>query len=226
AFDQANRLYEQGKFTEAASAYGNLVKAGQSSAALYFNLGNALLKSGELGPAILHYRLAQRLAPRDPDIKANLSFARAAAKSGITGPPRWLAWARALTLNELTGAAAIALWATFTLLTVRQVWPDKARAWSRLTVSCGTLTLFLALWLSGIWYQEVGSRPAVVVNKEAVVRLGPFEESQSAFVLHDGAEVKINDIKMDWLQIKDAAGRRGWVRHDQIASLNPIGKAQ
>src|SRR6476659_1044175 len=74
AFDQANKLYEQGKYGEAASGYGKLAQAGQVSSALYFNLGNALLKSGELGRAILNYRLAQRLAPRDPDIRVNLRF--------------------------------------------------------------------------------------------------------------------------------------------------------
>ena len=42
AFDQANKLYEQGKYGEAASGYGKLAQAGQVSSALYFNLGNAL----------------------------------------------------------------------------------------------------------------------------------------------------------------------------------------
>ena len=67
SFDQANRLYEQGKYADAIVAYRGLLGQKQSSAALYFNLGNAFFKSGNTGEAIINYRLAQRLAPRDPD---------------------------------------------------------------------------------------------------------------------------------------------------------------
>ena len=48
AFEAANRLYFEGKFSEAATTYGILEQSGQKSAALYFNWGNALFKSGKL----------------------------------------------------------------------------------------------------------------------------------------------------------------------------------
>jgi hypothetical protein len=50
AFDQANKLYEQGKYAEAATAYGKLAESGQMSAALYFNLGNAFLEQCDCLP--------------------------------------------------------------------------------------------------------------------------------------------------------------------------------
>src|SRR5262249_40911221 len=70
AFEAANRLYLEGKFSEAATTYGILEQSGQKSAALYFNWGNALFKSQQLGRAIAAYRHAEELAPRDPDIRA------------------------------------------------------------------------------------------------------------------------------------------------------------
>ena len=63
AFDQANRLGEQGKYADAIAAYEKILGSGRASPALYFNLGNAWFKSGHLGRAILSYRLAARLAP-------------------------------------------------------------------------------------------------------------------------------------------------------------------
>jgi len=42
---------------------------------VYYNLGNACFRQGKLGFAILNYEQARRLAPRDPDILANLRFA-------------------------------------------------------------------------------------------------------------------------------------------------------
>src|SRR5882672_4567327 len=47
AFDQANKLYEEGKFTEAAAAYEKMLRQGRASPALYFNLGNAFFKAGQ-----------------------------------------------------------------------------------------------------------------------------------------------------------------------------------
>ncbi len=84
AFEQANKLYEQGRFPAAAVAYENLLRSGQRSAAVYFNLGNACFKSGQVGKAIVNYRLAERLAPRDPAIRANLQFARGSVPGSST----------------------------------------------------------------------------------------------------------------------------------------------
>src|SRR5258708_6882523 len=76
AFDAANKLYEQGKFADAAAGYEKLLQSGQVSEAIYFNWGNALFKSGQIGRAIAAYEQAERIAPRAPDVRANLQFAR------------------------------------------------------------------------------------------------------------------------------------------------------
>src|SRR5215831_6409541 len=109
-FDAANKLYEQSKFAEAAASYEKLLRSGQASESLYFNWGNALFKNGQIGRAIAAYQQAQQMAPRDPDVRANLQFAR----NQVQGPTRSLArWQRAvekLTLNEWTGLAAASVW--------------------------------------------------------------------------------------------------------------------
>ncbi len=119
-FEQANKLYEQGKFGEAAALYERILHGDQTSAALHFNLGNALFKSGQMGRAILNYRRAEQLAPRDPDIRANLQFARRTAGGEAAQPARWRRWISLLTLNEWTVMMSGALWLWFGLLTVRR----------------------------------------------------------------------------------------------------------
>src|SRR5262245_10878323 len=74
AFEQANRLYEQGKFAEAAAAYEQLIHSGHRSAALFYNLGNAWFKAGQQGRAIAAYRQAEKWNPRDPNLNFNLQF--------------------------------------------------------------------------------------------------------------------------------------------------------
>ena len=220
-FDQANKLYEQGKYSEAVSAYEQVLNSGHSSAALHFNLGNAYLKAEQVGRAIFHYRLAAQLSPRDPDIRANLRFARSRVSGSAATASGWWDWTRTLSLNELTWLALAAWWLWWSVLAAGQIASQKSRVLRKLAQLTGALTIAFAAWLAWVWSVQIGSRPAVVIAKEAVVRLGPFEESQSAFVLHDGAELSIQDRKLDWVQIQDGAGRRGWLRPEQLALLNP-----
>src|SRR5262249_46250695 len=76
AYNQGNQLYARKDYAGAAAAYQEALKAGPS-AVVHYNLGNALFKSGRIGQAIVHYRQPRYLDPRDGDIDANLSFARA-----------------------------------------------------------------------------------------------------------------------------------------------------
>ena len=72
SFEQANTLYEQGKFQEAAAVYEGVIKSGRASSAVFFNLGNAYFKDGQLGRALMNYRMSERLDPRDPDVQAKV----------------------------------------------------------------------------------------------------------------------------------------------------------
>src|SRR6266700_7137667 len=120
AFEAANKLYKQGKHSEAAANYQKLIQAGRVSAALYFNLGNSFFKSGQIGRAIAAYRQAERITPRDPDLRANLRFARNQIQGPTLAVNSWQRWLRKLTLNEWTLLAAASLWLWFLLLAFLQ----------------------------------------------------------------------------------------------------------
>jgi tetratricopeptide (TPR) repeat protein len=75
-FSAANKLYAEGKFTASAAAYEKILQSDAVSPALWFNDGNAEFKSGHIGEAIVAYRRAELLAPRDADVRANLDFVR------------------------------------------------------------------------------------------------------------------------------------------------------
>src|SRR5688572_10972453 len=110
-FDQANRLYEQGKFSEAASLYESMIKAGSRSPEIFFNLGNAYFRQGQLGHALFNYKHAQRANPRDPDVQANLRLTRERVTGALSiTEPIWKRLFRYFTLNELTTACALLFW--------------------------------------------------------------------------------------------------------------------
>jgi tetratricopeptide (TPR) repeat protein len=215
AFESANKLYEEGKFTEAAAAYGSLVQSRQVSAALYFNLGNALFKSGQIGRAIAAYRQAQQITPRDPDLRANLQFARNQTPAPTLSPTRWQRWLGRLTLNEWTVLAAVALWLWLLLLAILQWRPALWLVLRTYVFSLAVLTVLLCACLAAALQETRFTRTAVVIAHEATVRYGPLAESPAAFTVQDGAELRVLDQKDEWLQVSAGPRRTGWLRRDQ-----------
>jgi tetratricopeptide (TPR) repeat protein len=224
-FDQANRLYEQGKFVDAANAYQQLAFSGQTSATVYYNLGNAWFKAGQLGRAVAAYRRAEALAPRDPNIRFNLNFAR----KQVTGsdaplPAPWQRWLSRLTVNEWTVFASAAVWILFSLLILRE-WRSPLRRSFRPYVITASAATILFVGVAGLaFYERARTHEAVVVTPQAIVRYGPIEDSRVHYQLRDGSEVVVLDQKQlsqteSWLQVRDGSQRIGWLKRDQVVVL-------
>jgi tetratricopeptide (TPR) repeat protein len=215
AFDAANKLYEEGKFAEAASAYEKLAQSGQASAALYFNLGNAFFKSSQIGRAIAAYRRAEQITPRDPDLRANLQFARNQTQGPTLSPGRWQRWLGRLTLNEWTLLAAGAVWLWFLLLAILQWRPALRPTLRGYRYALAAVCLALLACVLFTLRETRFTRSAIVITREATVRYGPLAESPAAFTVHDGAELQVLDQKDEWLRVSAGPRRAGWLRRDQ-----------
>jgi tetratricopeptide (TPR) repeat protein len=196
-FEDANRLYETGKFAEAASLYQAAATNGVS-ANLLFNLGNAHFKSGQLGRTMAAYHRSLRLDPRNPETQANLRFAREQANTqppALTLRQRWL---RNLSLGEWTALASAAITLLLLLLAARQLKPvafEGNSSWIRL--------------------------PAFVIETKAVVRNGPLEESPESFKATDGTELLVHDRKGDFLEVETSLGEKGWIHSGDVELLTP-----
>lgn len=229
AFDAANKLYEQGKFAEAAAAYQRLIDGGQHSVTLFFNLGNAWFKAGQAGRAIAAYRQAEQLSPRDPSVQFNLAFARKSVTSGEpAAAPLLDRLIGGLTLNEWTVLTMSAFWAAWLLLAVGELRPSlrgPARRQAALVAVAGLL-LAAATALSAS--RTLRSTDAVVVVPSAVVRAGPLEEAKVLHQLRSGTEVSILDQKQlttaagpqTWFQVRSRSAEIGWMKEDQLTLLS------
>jgi tetratricopeptide (TPR) repeat protein len=218
-FSAANELYARGKFADAAAAYEKILQTSGQSASLLFNCGNAEFKAGHLGKAIAAYRQAELLAPRDADIRANLAFVRNQVQGASLHESRWQNWTGSLTLNEGTVLTAGFFWVIFGLLAVRQIKPalvPRLRGVTRLTV---VLTLFSGTVLALQAASHFTASVAVVTGAEATARSGPFDDAQSVFTAHDGAELRVLDRHNDWVQAADGSGKTGWLSRKQVAVL-------
>lgn len=66
--------YNEGNYSNAISLYEELIKNHGVSVSSLFNLGNAYMRSGNLGKARLCYERAKRLSPDDGRIENNLAY--------------------------------------------------------------------------------------------------------------------------------------------------------
>jgi hypothetical protein len=233
AFDAANKLYELGKFAEAAAAYQQLIQSGHQSVTLFFNQGNAWFKAGQTGRAIAAYRHAERLAPRDPNVRFNLTFARKRVTGGDPpAPPLLDRLLTGMTLNEWTFLAAAGLWLTLLLLAggeLRTSFRPAARRYALLTA---TLTVLLSAGVAGAARRWSHPQDGVVIVSSAIARSGPLEDAKVLHQLRDGTELKIVDQKhlggepaQVWFQVRTVNGDTGWIRDDQLMVIQarPIG---
>ena len=222
AFNAANKLYAEGKFAEAAADYEKILQTGLGSPALYFNYGNAEFKAGSLGRAIAAYQRAARLAPHDAEVRANLDFARSQVSGPTQRASRWsrlAEWLDTLNLNEWTALTAIAFWLMLALLAARQIRPALKPALRGLTLGSVAAVLFLGTGLGAAATLHFSRQTAVIIAPEVTTRSGPFDDAQSAFVAHDGAELAVLDRRNDWLQVTDGSGRIGWLPQKQVVIL-------
>lgn len=226
AFDEANKLYEQGRFGAAAVAYEALLEMGQTTPTVYFNLGNARFKNGEVGRAIQAFRQAERLAPRDAGIQSNLLYARRSVKGAEEAAVSWARrWLGRLSGNEWAWAATLLSWVFFLCLALRE-WRPELRTRLRWAVRISGI-LWVGSVLALVSVMDRGSQTqAVVVVKEAAVRFTPLDESPVVFNALDGWELVVLGQKSagagqgDWLEVRDAASRTGWVKRQQVGLVS------
>src|ERR1041385_4460462 len=118
-FAKANQDFAQGHFKEAISDYEALIRDGQWSANVFYDLGNAYFRAGDFGHAILNYERALALERHHPEATANLQIARDEARAlelQQSGPERYLQFAN---VNQYSIAAAIGFWlAAFVIVTL------------------------------------------------------------------------------------------------------------
>ena len=218
-FSAANRLYAEGKFGDAATAYEKILQTGGQSSALLFNYANAEFKCGHLGKAVAAYQQAAQLSPRDAELRANLAFVRNQVPGATLRESRWQNWVGMLTLNEGAMLTAVLLWLMFALLIARQLRPALAAKLRTLTRVSVILTVFSATVLGLQAANHFYSRTAVVIADNATARSGPFDDAQSAFTAHDGVELSVLDRREDWVQVADGAGKSGWLPAKQVEIL-------
>ncbi len=215
---EGNQAYTEGDLEAALDRYRQALTAGADDAVLHYNLGNTHARRGELGRAIASYLRAQRLAPRDRDLRTNLAWVRSHTRdlelAGGALPPlvaQLDAAAHLLSLDEW--AALLVLLSGLTALATAWTWRRgwTTAAWRRWRLAlAGALALVLVVTATR-WYAEVRRDLAVVIGPEVAVRSGPATTFSEVFRVHDGLVLEIRGERDGWARIGLGGDWVGWL---------------
>ncbi|MBI4347912.1 MAG: BatD family protein [Elusimicrobia bacterium] len=216
-FQQANELYRQGKYSEAADFYRGLTAAAPGNAHLHYNLANARFKEGAphaLGLAIAGYLRAWELSPRDPDVRHNLEFALSRAGEALVpaGTPRALfGLFHYLSRSELLGLQWFGYWACLLLGSAFLLAPALRE---RLKPAVLFVLIFWAVF-GGWWAARTltgGGPVAVVLEPNAEARSGPGRNFPVGFNAPEGRRVVVLGESGNWIEVGVLKeGLKGWM---------------
>lgn len=217
-FDAGNTAYAAGDLAGAEAAYRQALVAGGVDEDVYFNLGNVLYRQEKVPLAVLAWRRGLALAPRDPDIEANLDFARRGLIDHVdpVEPTPWFApWQAALTPGEGQWLGAALAGLGLLAIGLRRRLPAAP------LVGGGIVATVVGLVIGGAALADAAMPPAAVVLVKEVTARSDLGGGVDLFTLHAGAEVVTADRAAGHLLIALPDGRKGWVDEADVGLVEP-----
>ncbi|MBR1630884.1 MAG: tetratricopeptide repeat protein [Paludibacteraceae bacterium] len=218
-YAEANKDYADGNYREAVCKYERILKDYGQSAEIYYNLGNAYYRAGEIAASILNYERALRLEPSYSDAKANLAIANARTidrideqKSLLGG---WLSNVTALfhsTTWTYISVITFVLFLGLVFLFVFGKTPSMRKLGFYTGVCClllSVISLFLAYKRHAV---ETDHSEAILMPTEVNVKSSPDEHGTDIFLIHSGCKVRIGESIGDWCEVSLSDGTKGWVK--------------
>jgi hypothetical protein len=184
---------------------------------LFYNLGNAYFRKGDIGRAILNYRRAALYMPHDPNLRLNLEFARGRRVDSIEQNQREKVFETLFFLHyDIPSRIRLAVFSYAFAL----VWVFAALL---LFVKRGGIrpalvvtALVSAIFLTSLIVESVSFRrkpPGVIVSGEVIARKGDAETYEPSFTepLHAGTEFTLLTRRTGWWHVELENGSRCWL---------------
>jgi len=230
AWRRGNDAYLRGDHAAAIAAYQEIDRQGVVSSDLYFNLGDAYYRQGNLGRAIWAFERALAVDPEDDDARYNLAQARKAgerrAHDKIEGADRDPLWMRTVTWlgpGTETWLFVIVYLAFFLALAALRLGRGRGGEHTRALLGAAAAILGAAALLAGALLAGrayLDRVPFGVVLPDAVaVKEGADTNYRTSFELHAGLRVRLLERDQDWLRIRLPNGLEGWVREADVGRL-------
>ena len=226
-FTDANKLYQQESYIDALKLYQEVENKQFESGALYYNMANIYYKTNQVAPAIYYYEKALKLDPNNKDITFNLDFAQRMTLDNIEALPKSLGqkFRDSVILKFTYNTWAIIavslafLFAILFLLYHFSYSTVKKRIYfitSTLSVIFVALSIFFAV--KNHHYIKT-TKTAIIFAAQTQVKSAPTKTSDVNFELHEGTKVYILESLDNWIKIKIADGKTGWMDVEDLKEL-------
>lgn len=229
-FRDANDACLHERLDDCVAGYHRLLAAGYAGADLYFNLGTALLRQNRLGPAILYLERAQRAAPDDAEVAANLAQAQKrrldklvdAPEQAVGGSTPLTSRIAQSTQREIWTWVFLCLWLLgWSILLLRRIFSGTSRAGMAIA---GVVLIVLSLPAGAILashaYAARHEQEAIILADVLPVREGPSPQFKVQFEIHEGLKVQIIEREAGFLRIRLMNGLQGWVPAQGLSKIS------
>lgn len=226
-WERANQAYIDGDFAASAQLYSAIENRGLYSARLYYNMGNAYFKGGNLGKAILYYNRALVVSPAMDDARYNLEIAESLTKDKIAQVPqfflkRWIEQVqRALSCTAWSVISLVFLGATLVLLLLFLLGTRLAVRKGGFYGTIVAFALFIVTTAFALAERSdiINREGAIVMSSAISVESSPDSDATDLFVLHEGTKVTISSEVEGWAEVTIADGKKGWTELSHLERI-------
>lgn len=231
---QADSAYSADNFVMAEALYLKALKSGGSSSILFYNLGNAYYRQGNLGKAIVNYERALKLDPTNSDARANLNFvnSRITDKQIDSGSYMYSLWEGAVGLFRADTWAIITLVLFAVFLGAVAAYIFSSAVIVKKASFFGGLIIFVMTVCAVIISFSAANRAnsdnyAIILPPSSQLSTSPREarsQSEQAFLLHEGTKVEVIDSIANpgegmWYEVLVGHGERAWVKASEVERI-------
>lgn len=217
-FTAANAALAAGDLSGAEAGFRAALEAGAIDSDVYYDLGNVLYRQEKLPLALLAWRRALSLSPRDPDAEANLAFGRRGVADNVVGAdpfPAWAPWQSALTADEGIAGGGLLVGLGLLALAARRRLPVLPAA------PIGFALAGLGLLLTAGGAAEATLPPGAVVLSDSLPLQSDLGGGVVLLTLHAGAELSVLEESSDRLLLALPDGRKGWAPASSVGRVDP-----
>lgn len=227
--DEAATAYGEQKYSLAISIYEKCLSlSSEPSAELYYNLGCAYYKDGQLSAAILSLERAYRLDPSDTDTRYNLAFLADHTAEKVEQPRSQML---SRMMDGMTHWFSLPVWMSlafgsfviFVLLIFLFAY-GRSEMKRRIGFYSGLVALVLCVVLNLFvyrYYRFITDRSEAILTAPVItLQSSPDSSSQDIAVVHEGHKVRVLDRVGGYAEIRLADGTVGWVPEETFDLIN------
>jgi len=223
-YKKGNEFYQKQDYENAIKIYEGLIKNGDASAEVYYNLGNCYFKTDNIAHAMLNYERARKILPDDDDINFNIKIASLKVVDKMDAVPeifykRWLkAIASEFATDSWSTFLIVCTWLLFLFFAIYVVSPSASMKKFGFVsgIAFILVTAFVFVFTEKSHSMNFVDQQAIITSASVYVKNSPDEKGSDQFIIHEGTKVDVLDALGDWKKIRIANGSIGWLKLNEI----------